>query len=76
MLSKYFLIVVLLLIVLFEKQDKTVKSTFWLFHLCDGEKWQNRPNMVEKKCENPRSAFGPVFHFVRLQPRIFISVHP
>ncbi len=23
---------------LFEKQDKTVKSTFWLFNLCNGEK--------------------------------------
>ncbi len=26
------------MIFLFEKQDKTVKSTFWLFHLCNGEK--------------------------------------
>ncbi len=68
------------LIVLFEKQDKTVKSTFWLFNLCNGEINVEIGLHGGKKCENHvwYSAFSPVFHFVRLQLRlrIFISVHP
>ncbi len=33
----------LLLYFFFVKQDKTVKSRFWLFNLCSSEKRQNRP---------------------------------
>ncbi len=54
----------------------SVKSTFWLFNLCNGEKnWKN--TWGKKKAKNlvRYSAFGPVFHFVQFRPRIFISVH-
>ncbi len=42
------------MIFFFEKHNKTVKSTFWLFNLCNGEKnwkntwrekWENRPSV-------------------------------
>ncbi len=39
---------------LFEKQDKTVKSTFWLFNLCNGEKMAKYMGGKNAKC----SLFG------------------
>ncbi len=49
----------------FERQDKTVKSTFWIFNLCNGEK-------IAKNSKNCAlySAFRPVFNLVWLQPRM------
>ncbi len=41
----------------FLKQDKTVKSRFWLFNLCNSEKkCQNRPTWGRKKCK--KNVFG------------------
>ncbi len=43
----------------FEKQDKTVKSRFWLFNSCNSEtKWQNRPTWGRKECKKTFSVFG------------------
>ncbi len=63
------------MIFFFEKLNKTVKSTFRLFNLCNGEK--NCQNIWGGECEKKRvcySAFGPVFYFVWLRPRI-LRVH-
>ncbi len=60
------------------KQDKTVKSTFRLFNLCNGEKnGKNRPTWGKKW----KTVFGiwplaQCFIFFQLWTRIFISVHP
>ncbi len=74
MLSKYFKLLFCNRLFLFEKQDKTVKSTFWLFNLCNGEKKGKLGLHGGKKYRVRYLAFGLVFHFVRLRPRILIPV--
>ncbi len=64
----------------FVKQDKNSQKDFaYLIYAIVEEKKMVKTGLhggdfivVEKPC----SVFGPGFHFVRLRPRIFISVHP
>ncbi len=58
------------------KAGQKSKNRFWLFHLCNIEKKAKYAYMGRNKCEKQCSVIGPVFHFIRLRPRIFISVYP